>query len=170
MPKKKKKIFPLSLKKLTQCSQDAQLCSDLSMKTSDLPAWVVADEAVSHMLCFMRYEKELVIWVFFDMSYQFTRETQNPSFRQAKLYSLLAYVTWIPEMEYFCFKELTCGQAQWHQAMSSPLKQYRLAEADTIFLFYYTGNVSNFAVLWAANIKEVKRGVTEHQALSIYSS
>lgn len=101
------------------------------------------------------------IWVIFDMFFQFTRGTQNPSFRLAKLYSLLAYVIWIPEMEYFYFKELTCGQALWHQAMSSPLKQHRLAEAHTIFLFYYTCNVSNFAVLWAAKIKEVKRGAAD---------
>lgn len=74
-------------------------------------------------------------WVISDMSYQLSGETQIPSFTEAKLYSLLAYVTCILEMEYFCFKELTCGQTHWHQAVSSPLKQYRAAEAHTIFFF-----------------------------------
>lgn len=74
-------------------------------------------------------------WVISDMSYQLSGETQIPSFTEAKLYSLLAYVTCILEMEYFCFKELTCGQTHWHQAVSSPLKQYRVAEAHTIFFF-----------------------------------
>lgn len=131
--KKKKNPFPLSQKKLTQCSQRLSGCTAV--------LWPVNENqrspstscgwwgSITHVLLYEIWKRTG------DLSESFLtclirethRRNSEPFLQAGKAifpFSLHDMNSW---KEYFCFKELTCGQAQWHQSMSSPLKQYRVA-------------------------------------------
>lgn len=120
----KKNPFPLSQKKLTQRSQRLTGCTAVPWSINE-NQWFPSKNgglwgSMTHALL---YE----IWkTTNDLSESFLTCLINS---QEKLRTLpsgrQSYKVCILEMEYFCFKELTCGQAQWHQGMPSPLKQYR---------------------------------------------